>query len=179
MDENQRSLLYEVIGIPFIILLGSLLHFTFELSGNHAIVGVFSAVNESVWEHLKLGYWPALAYAIFEYRYMEKSTDNFMAAKAVGIYTIPTLIVIFFYTYTVFLDDLLILDILTFILAVIVGQLISYKLLTLKRSLQRYRKVSLILVSILGLAFVIFTFYPPRLPIFQDPVTGGYGLLHD
>ncbi|UCD96035.1 MAG: hypothetical protein JSV35_05955 [Candidatus Bathyarchaeota archaeon] len=178
MDENRRILMYEVMGIPFIILLGSLFHFTFELSGNHAIVGVFSAVNESVWEHLKLGYWPALAYAIFEYRYMKKSTNGFMTAKAVGIYTIPTLIIIFFYTYTVFLEDLLILDILTFILAVIIGQLISYKLLTLKRSLQTYEKLSLIPVIVLGLAFVIFTFYPPRLPIFQDPITGGYGILH-
>jgi len=28
----------------------------------------------------------------------------------------------------------------------------------------------------LGIAFVVFTFYPPHLPVFQDPITEGYGL---
>jgi hypothetical protein len=58
---------FELVGMVFIILLGSMLHFTFEWSGNQPIVGVFSAVNESVWEHLKIAFWPALLYLIFEY----------------------------------------------------------------------------------------------------------------
>ena len=38
----------------FISVLGVLLHFTYEWSGDNAVVGLFSAVNESTWEHLKL-----------------------------------------------------------------------------------------------------------------------------
>ncbi|MCW4022413.1 MAG: DUF6512 family protein [archaeon] len=30
-------------------------------------VGAFSAVNESVWEHLKLGFWPLILYTAIEY----------------------------------------------------------------------------------------------------------------
>jgi hypothetical protein len=113
MDERRRVFLYELIGMFFIIILGSLLHFTFELSGHQAIVGVFSAVNESVWEHLKLSYWPALAYALIEYRYLKKLTNNFITAKTVGIYLMPILITIFFYAYTAVIEDSLIIDILT------------------------------------------------------------------
>lgn len=178
MDERRRVFLYELIGMFFIIILGSLLHFTFELSGHQAIVGVFSAVNESVWEHLKLSYWPALAYALIEYRYLKKLTNNFITAKTVGIYLMPILITIFFYAYTAVIEDSLIMDILTFILAIIIGQLASYKLLTSKELPKNFEKISLIAVVILGLAFLIFTFYPPRLPIFQDPVTGEYGILN-
>lgn len=60
MDSLQKRtiLTYETIGMVFIILLGSLFHFTFELSDFNPVVGAFSAVNESVWEHLKLGFWP-------------------------------------------------------------------------------------------------------------------------
>jgi len=59
MDELRKKILRrELAGAVFIILLGSMLHFTFELSGENPVVGVFSAVNESVWEHLKLAYWP-------------------------------------------------------------------------------------------------------------------------
>ena len=58
MDSLQKwtILNYELVGMVFIILLGSMSHFTFELSGFNPIVGAFSAVNESVWEHLKLGF---------------------------------------------------------------------------------------------------------------------------
>ncbi|MBC7113294.1 MAG: hypothetical protein H5T34_04655 [Candidatus Methanomethyliales bacterium] len=48
---NSKILRYELFGIIFIVLLGSSLHFTYELSGENPLVGAFSAVNESVWEH--------------------------------------------------------------------------------------------------------------------------------
>jgi hypothetical protein len=83
--ERKPAFGYELMGIIFIVILGSLLHFTFELSGHQPLVGMFSAVNESVWEHLKLGFWPALAYAIVEYRCLKKLTNNFLFAKTVGI----------------------------------------------------------------------------------------------
>lgn len=68
MDELPKKILrLELAGAVFTILLGSMLHFTFELSGGNPVVGVFSAVNESVWEHLKLAYWPALAYMVIEH----------------------------------------------------------------------------------------------------------------
>ena len=56
MVERRRVLFFELTGIVFIIILGSILHFTFEWSGSQVVVGVFSAVNESVWEHFKLGF---------------------------------------------------------------------------------------------------------------------------
>jgi len=175
--ERKSTFLYELAGIVFIVVLGSLLHFTFELSGYQAVVGVFSAVNESVWEHLKLGFWPALAYGIVEYGYLKKSTNNFFFAKTVGIYLITIIIPILFYSYTAILGEpVLVIDILTFIIAVIVGQLVSYKLLTYKKFPEIFNKISLVALVLLGVAFVIFTFYPPHLPLFGDPVTGQYGI---
>lgn len=53
----KRSLLkWEMLGIAFISLLGAFLHFAFELSGQAKVVGAFAAVNESVWEHLKIAF---------------------------------------------------------------------------------------------------------------------------
>ena len=60
----KRSILrWELVGIIVISILGSVLHFVFEWSGNWAPVGVIAAVNESVWEHFKIAFWPALFYA--------------------------------------------------------------------------------------------------------------------
>jgi hypothetical protein len=175
--EGKSALGYELAGIVFIVIIGTTLHFTFELSGNQPVVGVFSAVNESVWEHLKLGFWPALLWALIEYRYIKKSTNNFFFAKTAGIYLIPIVIPILFYSYTAVLgESVLVIDILTFVVAVIVGQLASYKLLTYRRLPHLLSKISLFALALLGVAFVLFTFYPPHLPLFRDPVTSGYGI---
>jgi hypothetical protein len=177
MEKRRRVLFYELVGIVFIVAFGSLLHFTFEWSGGQAAVGVFSAVNESVWEHLKLGYWPALAFALIEFKYLKESTSNFLFAKTVGIYLIPITIVVIFYSYTAFLgESILVIDISSFIIAVIFGQLVSYRLLTGKTLPNNLSKFSLIALLLLGLAFVLFTFYPPQLGLFQDPITREYGL---
>ena len=50
MSEPERTsaLGYEAAGAIFAIVIGSMLHFTFELSGHQQVVGVFSAVNECV-----------------------------------------------------------------------------------------------------------------------------------
>jgi hypothetical protein len=97
-------------------------------------------------------------------------------AKAVGIYLIPLIIVSSYYLYTAFLKENLTLDILIFIIAVVVGQLTSYKLLTWKGKSESYTGISIIALILLAFLFVIFTFYPPHLPIFQDPIFGGYGI---
>jgi hypothetical protein len=178
MDERRRILFYESAGIVFIIVFGSVLHFTFDWSGHQAVVGVFSAVNESVWEHLKLGFWPAIVFALIEFKYLKKATNNFLFGKTVGIYLIPVIITVLFYSYTAILgESLLVIDILTFIIAVIVGQLVSYRVLTGKTLPYNLDRVSLIALLLLGLAFVLFTFYPPPLAMFQDPITGEYGIV--
>jgi hypothetical protein len=81
MLTNKKVLIYEIAGTAFIIFLGSAFHFTYEFSGRFAIVGAFSAVNESVWEHLKLAFWPSLIWLLIEYLPIKKLTNNFFESK--------------------------------------------------------------------------------------------------
>jgi len=174
---SKKVLIYEIVGTVFIVFLGSAFHFTYELSGNVAIVGAFSAVNESVWEHLKLAFWPSLIWLLIEYLPLKKLTNNFLTAKTVGTYLIVVIIPIVFYSYTSITErSIFAVDITTFIVAVIAGEIISYNLLK-KNQLPRIAdKVALVILAVLGITFIIFTFYPPHLPIFQDPISRGYGM---
>ena len=54
---------YMCIGIFFVITAGSLAHFFYDWSGHASIVGYFTPVNESIWEHMKLLFFPMLLYA--------------------------------------------------------------------------------------------------------------------
>jgi hypothetical protein len=175
---NNRSVFtHELVGMVFIIFLGSALHFTFELSGGNPVVGAFSAVNESVWEHLKLVFWPALLLMLIEYVRLRKAADNFALAKTVGVYLAITTIPTLFYSYTAITGkSIFLIDISTFVVAVIIGQVSSYKLLTHKKLSENLNRISLGLLILLGVAFVLFTFYPPQLSVFMDPNTGKYGI---
>jgi hypothetical protein len=178
IPQKGAILRYELIGMLFISLLGSVLHFTFEWSGYNPVVGAFSAVNESVWEHLKLGFWPALLWAIIEYRQIRKDVNNFFVAKTVVPYAITVIIPLIFYSYTSITgESIFIIDIMSFIVAVIIGQYLSYKLLLHKQLPPNLEKIAVAALLVLAIAFIAFTFYPPHLPPFQDPISGEYGII--
>ena len=175
---KRNILIWELAGIVFIVVLGTVLHFVFEWSGRWIPIAPIAAVNESVWEHLKLGFWPALVYAALEYSRFGKSASNFFLAKTLGIYLIPITIVVLYYSYTALLGHgLLIVDIAIFVVAVIAGQLVSYKLLMASPLPEKLNRFVPIALAVLGILFVLFTFYPPHLPLFRDSVTGGYGIV--
>jgi ABC-type cobalamin transport system permease subunit len=177
MLQNKKVLLYEIMGTIFIIFLGSALHFTYEISGKLPIVGAFSAVNESVWEHLKLAFFPSLIWLLIEYLPLRKQTHNYFTAKMLGTYLMVIVIPIVFYSYTVFSGkSIFAVDISTFMVAVVIGQVLSYKLLTHKQLNQNLNKIAVTAIIVLALAFMVFTFYPPQLGIFRDSVTGKYGI---
>ena len=55
-----------LLGILFAIAAGILLHFAYEWSMENPFVALFAPVNESVWEHLKMLFFPVFLYTLFE-----------------------------------------------------------------------------------------------------------------
>jgi len=173
---NKSVLKWELTGIAVISVLGAALHFVFDWSGQWEPVGVIAAVNESVWEHFKIGFWPALFYAVIEYGFLKNFVNNFLIAKTACVYVIPITIAIIFYSYTAVIgQEILIVDILIFVIAIALGQLTSYKLLTSRQLPRWFIGLGVFLIIILAIAFGVFTFYPPHLPLFLD-ATGVYGI---
>jgi hypothetical protein len=175
---NSKILKLEIWGMVFISFLGSFLHFTFAFSHKFWLVGAFSAVNESTWEHLKLAVMPAILWMLLEFFFFKIRSANFWPAKVTALWLAPILIIVFFYSYTAILGkNLLIFDISIFILAVILSQIASYKIITAKSDFSRLKTISLVLLIILSIAFVIFTFFPPHNFLFLDPVSNLYGII--
>jgi len=69
------------------------------------------------------------------------------------------------------------MDILIFALAVVAGQLVSYRILIAPRMGRYVQWGGMILLVILIAAFSSFTYRPPRLFLFEDPRTHEYGIL--
>ena len=173
----KTILKWQIFGFLFTVAVGSLLHFVYEWSGESIFVAPFSAVNESTWEHMKLFFIPAFLFAALQNIFLGRRYDNFWFIKAVGILVGTLLIPLLFYTYNgAFGKSPDWLNILFFVLATVCAYLVEYLLF---RKLTRLSKLSIpafILLCAIAFVFVVFTFFPPKLPIFQDPTTNLYGI---
>ena len=173
----KRSIgLWQLWGFAFTSLLGTLLHFLYDLVGEAVWVSPFSGVNESTWEHMKLLFWPMLIYAIFQSFFFRNRLD-FWSIKLKGILLGLVLIPILFYTYNGAIGkspDWL--NITIFFVAAAISYIYEAKLLKGERKEYIPAWLSITILSVIALAFIIFTFYTPRLGIFKDPITGAYGI---
>lgn len=175
---KTRILIWQIFGAIWILVTGSLLHFAFEHSGYWRPIAIFVPVNESVWEHLKMVFWPGLLFALLEYRFLAQESANFTTAKCLGLSSMPLAITTLFYAYTAVLgENQLILDILIFAIAVIVGQWISYSLLVRPYEVSSWRLPGRLTLVFFLTAFPVFTFYPPHLFLFEHAETGTYGII--
>lgn len=163
MNQLKR---YLIIGTIFVIVLGTLSHFFYEWSNNNFVVGFFSPVNESTWEHMKLVFFPMLLFSLIA-KYRLKSiypciTSSLLFGILLGTFLIP----IFFYTYTGILGyNVLVLDLITFILAVICSFSSVYRL-TLSCRMQNHTTILFIAVCVVFVCFILFTVYPPSIALF-------------
>lgn len=173
---ERKVLNWEVAGAFWIIIVGSLLHFVYEWSNDSVIVGMIGPVNESVWEHFKLGYWSLILFLIIEYFFIDKYVNGFFISKALGILTLEIFIVVVFYSYiSITKEPILLIDIGSFVVGAILCQFVSFKILQ-KGIFNRFDKIGIILLTIIGIVLIVCTFYPPKWHIFRDLSTGKYGI---
>ena len=159
---------FQIFSIVFTFILGTLLHFTYKISGQNNIVAIFSSINESVWEHLKLLYFPMLLTTIIGCFYFKNSVPNFLCSKTIGILVAMAFTVIFFYTYTGIIGkNIAAVDISSFFIATILGELVSYMLIV--NNFKCNKILAIIIFFIIFICFIVFTYLPPSLGLFRDP----------
>ena len=166
---------YQIVSSIFACTAGTLLHFTYEFFGENMLVASFSAVNESVWEHLKLLFFPMLLSTIIGFFYIGKSTSNFLCSKVLGILASMSFIIIFFYTYTGIIGkSIVFIDIASFFVAVILGEYLAYKLMI--SNFKCNNIIAIIILATTLICFIVFTYFTPNIGLFKDPVTSQYGI---
>ncbi len=125
---------------------------------------------------MKLMYFPLIIFALIQSRFL-KNHKSFWCVKLVGIMTGLILIPVLFYTYNgAFGKSSSTVNIAFFILpAAAVFLLETY--LFKKNSLQcKYPWLAFVIICLIGVLFVTFTFVVPHIPLFQNPLNGTYGL---
>lgn len=172
----RRSFFWQASGFAVSTLLGTVLHFLYEWTGESPLVAVFSGVNESTWEHMKLLYWPLVLFAAIQW-YFFRTEKNYwpvkLASTLLGLGLIPVL----FYTCNgVFGKSPDWLNIAIFYIAAAAA--FGFEWWAFRKDLlqRKHPQLALGAMILIGALFTVFTFAVPKIPLFQDPVTGGYGI---
>lgn len=169
--------LWQMGGFLFTAIAGTLLHFLFDLTGRSGIAAVFSPVNESIWEHLKLLFYPMLGVTAAEYFSWGRVLPSFLCIKLTGILTGMGLIVTVYYTVSGILGgapDWF--NITLFFVAAAAAFWLEARLFQRGFFCRLGKKPALALLILLAVLFTRWTFAPPQLPLFRDSRTGTYGL---
>jgi len=178
MKRSGRSVLSrEMTGAALIIIAGSVLHFAFDWLGGWRPVALVAAVNESIWEHLKLAFWPGLAWAVIPPKSTVIPLSERLAVRGYTLALTAILIVTIFLGYTRILgDNLLVLDIGTFVIAVVAGQVVAALVLIRAMRPRAMRMIGLGLLAVQSAAYSLFTYFPPDYWLFIEARSGLRGL---
>lgn len=168
---------WRLAGAVVITLLGVVWHYLYGWSGENRLLGAIVPVNESVWEHLKLGYWGLVLFSAVEYFFIGRRVNNYYLARLTGLLVLEDCILLVHYTYIAISGHLSLgVDIASFVLAVGLCQYSTYKIYRLPYGSRGRERMAAVAFAALGLLLVLTTYYPPRYEIFRDRNTNTYGI---
>lgn len=167
---------WQFSGFIFTSIAGVILHFLFDWTNKSIFVAPFSAVNESIWEHTKLLFFPMLVFALVERRYIGKEYKSFWCVKLMGIVLGIVLIPVLYYTINgIFGSTPDWVNIAIFFVAAAVSYFAETKLLKQNNAYCRSPGTALVILILIALLFMALTFIPPYIPLFEDPITKTFG----
>ena len=161
--------------IIVISIVGTLAHFLYDLTNHNKIIGLFTAVNESTWEHIKIALTPTLLWGLYDgYAYGFES--NYFLAKLCSLLVIVVVIPLIFYGYQLISKKtIFVIDILSFYASIFLSQL-TFKLIIEASSIDFiYRYLSCVGLFIFFGAYLLLTLLPLKNFIFKDPISKKYG----
>ena len=169
----------KIIIIKTIIIFLSLFLFSFVYKKiPNFLTSLFFPVNESLFEHLRMIYNAEIIVSIVIYIVLKRKNikiNNFFSSLLLStIFNIILFFLIYFPMYRNFGSNLIITMILYFI-TLCISQYLFY-LISIKKHNDFYNKLSLIIIPLIWIILIYFTYNPPKLEFFFDPIDEIYGI---
>ena len=173
---KQRSVLWQAAGFALVTFGGTILHFLYDWTGSSILVAPFSGVNESTWEHMKLLFWPLFLFALVQRRFF-RDWKNYWCVKLAEILLGLVLIPVLFYTYNgAFGKSPDWINIAIFYISALLVFFFEWRAFKKNWLPCKHPLLAFSVICLVGVLFVVFTFATPQIPLFQDPLTGTYGV---
>lgn len=177
--KSKKFLSLEILGAFVVSAMAVIFHSLYELSNRNLYVGLISATNESVFEHVKIIFYPYIIWTLVEYFLLKpKDYKRFFTAKLIVNIVISSLVIVFYYTYVGVIGyNIMAVDIGSAFVYVIIGFIWSYNWITNGSYGGQSKYLLSIAVFFVSLfAITYFSISPPKLPLFYDTEREIYGM---
>ena len=173
---KKNLFLIQLTALTFTAVLGTLLHFIYAWT-KLTLFAPISAVNESTFEHMKILFFPMLFFALIQSKFFSEIYPNFWKIKCIGILIGVTLVPVLFYTYNgAFGKSPDWVNIAIFFISAGLAYFIEFLLFKKDSGKSASLILPIVILCLLTAVFIICTFFPPKIPLFQDPLSLGYGI---
>ncbi|MBE6688257.1 MAG: hypothetical protein E7588_03140 [Ruminococcaceae bacterium] len=173
---KKHIALWQFAGFAVTSFLGSILHFLYDWTNENTLSALISAVNESTWEHMKILFFPMFIFALIQRRFFKKA-ENYWCIKLIGTSIGLILIPVLFYTLNgIFGPTPDWVNITIFFVSAATSYILEAILFKADKPQCPFNRTAFLLLCLIGALFIIFTFYPPQILLFRDPLTGTYGI---
>lgn len=168
----------KIISCILIIFFTITLHFTYNTFPCF-FTAIFTPVNESIWEHMKLFTTSIILNGLIEYIIIKKSNikiNNYMLNLFItSTLIVPLYLIIFIPLYNIFGENMF-LSISLMIICIVISQIFSYYILKSKK--RKVEIISTILIIISFITYGYLTYHPIENKIFFDKKHEKYGINH-
>lgn len=159
---RTKLLIYEILSFLCTAIAGTLLCTAYDDFNHHVIVGIFTPINESVWEILKLFFVPYAVFLLLEYLLIGRRFHNFLYYKCMSMLLGLCMYIGGFYIYSGIIGQSFeLVDRFLFYFSIFICCRTSYRLIRHNPTFQNYNFVGGMILFTLSLLFIIFTFMPP------------------
>ena len=172
---NKKKL--KILGIIIAFAICFPLHFLYDKFPNF-ITSIFSPVNESIWEHMKIIYTCILLSSLIEYLIYKKENIKFnnfiLNIPITSILSILIYLIIYLPLELLFGHSLFLATLLLFIVFII-SQIISYYILNIKE-IKHQDIIGVILIILSYIIFIFLMYNPFKNHLFIDSRNNTYGI---
>ena len=168
---------WQIAGFIFTAVFGAVLHFLYDWTNQNGVAALFSAVNESIWEHNKLIFFPMFIFSLIENRYIGKEYKSFWCVKLVGMVLGIIIVPVLYYTINgIFGTTPDWVNIAIFFVSVAICYILETFHLENEHINCKLPEKAFLVLCLIAVVFAVFTYAPPQIPLFQDPITNTFGV---
>lgn len=150
------------------VALGTLCHFIYDWTNHFALLKPFVSIDESLFEHLKLIFYPMILVALIEGFIIKKSPSNIILVRSIGAVLSCIGLSIFHLTYRMFNNNesIPLIDITSYYVFVLIAYLISIKI---EKHIENrnFRIFAYFILFLTVILFSVFTEYKPNNVFFK------------
>lgn len=158
----MKRIIKFILIFVIIATVGTLSHFIYDWSGENIYLAFLWPTNESIFEHLKMFFFPIMLVSLFEVAFIKENKGLFLTSRLYGSLFSIIGCIAFYYTYKTIAPEVVdFVYIASYYVLLFLGLFISYNIYRYMKTMPEYLMwLAFSLGVIITIVFICYTYKP-------------------